>query len=101
MSGPAGARRPATVGGRIIAVPIVAYRRWISPAMPARCRFHPSCSAYALEAIARHGALRGFGLAAWRLLRCHPFHPGGYDPVPPPRARDGRSDLDDVTGAKR
>jgi putative membrane protein insertion efficiency factor len=73
----------ATVGGRIIAAPIIAYRRWISPVMPARCRFHPSCSAYALEAVEVHGAVRGPVLALWRLLRCHPFHPGGYDPVPP------------------
>jgi uncharacterized protein len=92
---------PMTAGGRIVALPIVAYRRWISPAMPARCRFHPSCSAYALEAVATHGALRGLGLATWRLLRCHPFHPGGYDPVPPRRARGGRADLDDPTGATR
>lgn len=70
---------------RLLSLPIVAYRRWISPALPARCRFHPSCSAYALEAISVHGALRGFYLAVRRVLRCQPFHPGGYDPVPPPR----------------
>ena len=77
----------ATLGARVLSLPIVAYRRWISPALPARCRFYPSCSAYALEAVATHGALRGTGLAIWRLLRCHPFHPGGYDPVPPARRR--------------
>jgi putative membrane protein insertion efficiency factor len=65
--------------------------------MPARCRFYPSCSAYALEAVNTHGALRGILLATWRLLRCHPFHPGGYDPVPPPRRR--RKEELDVTGA--
>ncbi|MEV4491206.1 membrane protein insertion efficiency factor YidD [Micromonospora coxensis] len=75
--------------------PIVAYRRWISPALPARCRFYPSCSAYALEAVARHGALRGAGLTVLRLLRCQPFHPGGHDPVPEPGGRR-RADL---TGA--
>ncbi|GAA2512000.1 membrane protein insertion efficiency factor YidD [Pilimelia columellifera] len=71
---------------------IVAYRRWISPVLPARCRFHPTCSAYALEAITRNGALRGIGLSLRRLLRCHPFHPGGYDPVPQSRP-GGRPDL--------
>jgi uncharacterized protein len=87
--------RPATPAGRIVTLPIVAYRRWISPALPARCRFYPSCSAYAVEAIARHGALKGTGLAIRRLLRCHPFHPGGYDPVPSPATRRSA----DVTGA--
>jgi putative membrane protein insertion efficiency factor len=70
---------------RFVAAPIVLYRRWISPALPARCRFYPSCSAYALEAVRTHGAIKGLGLATWRLLRCHPFHPGGFDPVPPRR----------------
>ncbi|MEV0324958.1 membrane protein insertion efficiency factor YidD [Micromonospora echinospora] len=67
--------------------PIIAYRRWISPALPARCRFYPSCSAYGLEAVTRHGAFRGTVLTIRRLLRCHPFHPGGYDPVPEPGGR--------------
>jgi putative membrane protein insertion efficiency factor len=88
--------RPTTLGGRVLVWPIIAYRRWLSPALPARCRFYPSCSAYALEAIARHGASRGTGLAVWRLLRCHPFHPGGYDPVPDALGR--RRPIDDVTG---
>jgi putative membrane protein insertion efficiency factor len=70
------------VPARVVAAPIVAYRRWISPALPARCRFYPSCSAYALEAVRTRGVIVGLGLATWRLLRCHPFHPGGYDPVP-------------------
>ncbi|MFB9544805.1 MULTISPECIES: membrane protein insertion efficiency factor YidD [Micromonospora] len=74
--------------------PIIAYRRWISPALPARCRFHPSCSAYGLEAVTRHGAFRGTVLTIRRLSRCHPFHPGGYDPVPPPGGRRA-----DETGA--
>lgn len=58
------------------------YQLAISPWLPPACRFHPSCSHYALEALGRHGALRGAALTAWRLLRCQPFHPGGYDPVP-------------------
>ncbi|WP_412738172.1 membrane protein insertion efficiency factor YidD [Krasilnikovia sp. MM14-A1259] len=74
---------------------VVAYRRYLSPALPARCRFYPSCSAYAQEALSRHGALRGTRLAIWRLLRCQPFHPGGYDPVPDPTRRRPA----DVTGA--
>jgi len=58
------------------------YRRFVSPWLGQRCRFAPSCSAYAEEALRRHGALRGGGLALRRLARCHPFHPGGHDPVP-------------------
>jgi putative membrane protein insertion efficiency factor len=79
--------RPTSGAGRIVSLPIVAYRRWVSPVIPARCRFYPTCSAYALEAVAVHGAGRGIWLAVRRLLRCHPFHPGGYDPVPPPTKR--------------
>jgi uncharacterized protein len=75
--------RPISLTSRVLMMPIVAYRRWISPALPARCRFYPSCSAYAIEAISTHGALKGLGLAVWRLLRCQPFNAGGYDPVPP------------------
>jgi putative membrane protein insertion efficiency factor len=58
------------------------YQVVISPGLPSSCRFAPSCSQYALDAIRRHGAIRGGLLGAWRLLRCHPWHPGGYDPVP-------------------
>ena len=58
------------------------YKRWISPALPPACRYVPSCSEYAAEAIARHGVLRGGLLAAWRLVRCNPFVKGGLDPVP-------------------
>ncbi len=58
------------------------YKRWISPALPAACRYVPSCSEYAGDAIEHHGIIRGCALAVWRLLRCHPFAKGGYDPVP-------------------
>jgi hypothetical protein len=63
--------------------PIVAYRLALSPLLGPRCRFHPTCSAYALDALEQHGALRGLWLSIRRVGRCHPWHPGGYDPVPP------------------
>ncbi|MDR2353674.1 MAG: membrane protein insertion efficiency factor YidD [Deltaproteobacteria bacterium] len=59
------------------------YQRFISPLLPPACRFQPTCSAYALEALRVHGFWKGSYLAMRRLMRCHPFHPGGYDPVPP------------------
>ena len=61
--------------------PILAYRRFVSPALPRRCRYEPTCSAYAEQAIRQYGILRGLVLAGWRLLRCNPFSHGGYDPV--------------------
>lgn len=64
---------------------IAGYQRWLSPALGAHCRFYPSCSCYAREAIARFGLLKGGRLALWRLLRCQPLSRGGYDPVPPAR----------------
>lgn len=61
---------------------VVLYRRLVSPLLPPACRFYPSCSEYALGALRRHGPLRGSWLAARRLVKCHPFHEGGFDPVP-------------------
>ncbi|HEV8354016.1 MAG TPA: membrane protein insertion efficiency factor YidD [bacterium] len=67
---------------RVFVALIRGYQRFVSPYTPPTCRFYPTCSAYAVEAIQRHGAWRGIVLATRRLLRCHPFHPGGFDPVP-------------------
>ena len=61
--------------------PILAYRRWLSPAMPRRCKFEPTCSRYAVDAVRELGVVRGLLLAAWRLLRCNPWSHGGFDPV--------------------
>jgi putative membrane protein insertion efficiency factor len=76
-----GARR--STAARIALAGVGAYQRWISPSRPPVCRFTPSCSAYAVTAIERHGALRGGWLTARRLVRCGPWHPGGHDPAPP------------------
>lgn len=59
------------------------YKKYISPLLPPACKYHPTCSVYAMEAIATHGAAKGLLLAAWRICRCNPFSHGGYDPVPP------------------
>lgn len=68
---------------RLVLVLLVrGYQVSISPLLPASCRYFPTCSAYAVEALERHGALRGSWLAARRILRCHPFATGGFDPVP-------------------
>ena len=67
----------------ILILLIQLYRYTLSPLLGQRCRFEPSCSMYAIDALRTHGAVKGSGLAAWRLLRCNPFNHGGYDPVPP------------------
>ncbi len=74
---------------RILIALLEFYKRWLSPALhavsPGGCKFLPTCSEYAAQAITIHGPWRGVALAAWRLARCHPFSPGGLDPVPPAR----------------
>ena len=81
--------RPRSALGALTALPrwaliflVRGYQMAISPLLPPACRYYPSCSAYAVEALEKHGALRGAWLAARRIARCHPFRPGGYDPVP-------------------
>jgi putative membrane protein insertion efficiency factor len=66
---------------RLVMALIKLYQQAVSPLLPRTCRYYPTCSAYALEAVARYGVLKGGRMAAGRLLRCHPWHPGGYDPV--------------------
>jgi uncharacterized protein len=82
---PAGASRtpnaPARVARALVLAPVWLYQRLISPALPRRCKYEPTCSRYAVEAVREFGILRGAVLAAWRLLRCNPWSYGGYDPV--------------------
>ena len=68
---------------RVLIVVLRFYQRWISPALGPRCRFAPSCSQYAVDALREHGLVRGCWLAVRRVGRCHPWNPGGHDPVPP------------------
>jgi uncharacterized protein len=77
--------------GAVLAVPVRAYQLLVSPLRPPSCRFLPTCSDYALEAMHKHGAARGLVLSLRRLARCHPWGGSGYDPVPEPAARDGLS----------
>lgn len=78
---PAPCASPDRLGARAVVLLIHAYQRLVSPLLGPHCRFAPSCSAYAAEAIARHGVLAGGWRALRRIARCHPLHPGGYDPV--------------------
>lgn len=71
-----------TIARTIVRVCIRAYQRLLSPLLPPCCRYFPTCSAYTLQAVDRHGAVKGLWLGALRILRCHPLHAGGYDPVP-------------------
>ncbi|HEY4451869.1 MAG TPA: membrane protein insertion efficiency factor YidD [Solirubrobacteraceae bacterium] len=74
--------RPAVMLARtLVSSPIVFYQRFVSPALPQRCKYEPTCSRYAVDAIRDYGILRGLVLAGWRLLRCNPWSHGGYDPV--------------------
>jgi uncharacterized protein len=75
---------------RLLLALVRAYQRFLSPLLPPRCRFLPTCSQYAAEAVERHGAAHGSWLALRRVARCHPFHPGGHDPVPDPAPADVR-----------
>jgi putative membrane protein insertion efficiency factor len=71
-----------SIASRILIVPILGYQRFVSPLLPPSCRFTPTCSHYAVEALGKHGAVKGGWLAARRIARCHPWGPTGYDPVP-------------------
>jgi uncharacterized protein len=87
MTGARGpAFRPARSGASksaraVVLAPVVAYQRLVSPALPRRCKYEPTCSRYAVHAVREFGILRGLVLAAWRVLRCNPWSDGGYDPV--------------------
>lgn len=70
---------------RLLILPIRLYKYCISPLFPPVCRFYPSCSSYAIEALEKHGPVKGLLLGSWRILRCHPGCKGGYDPVPDPK----------------
>ncbi len=75
-------RRRSSIGALLLRAPIRFYQLAVSPLLPPACRYYPTCSNYALEAIAKHGAAKGGWLAVRRIARCYPFKPGGFDPVP-------------------
>ena len=80
-------RAVGRAAAEVLILPVRAYRKLISPILGNHCRFAPSCSQYAVEALRVHGVFRGSMLAAWRILRCNPLGRSGYDPVPPPKTR--------------
>lgn len=89
MNRATGLRRVRSAPLTVLVFLLHGYQRWVSPALPPTCRFYPTCSAYAVEALQVHGVIRGSWLAFRRLLRCGPWHPGGIDRVPP--VRDART----------
>ncbi|MDR0593785.1 MAG: membrane protein insertion efficiency factor YidD [Bifidobacteriaceae bacterium] len=91
MTGAAAARLALRAPAEGLAGLVRGYQRWVSPLFGPHCRFYPSCSAYAVTALRRHGLVKGGALAVWRLARCQPFSPGGVDHVPARRAAGGRS----------
>jgi putative membrane protein insertion efficiency factor len=78
---------------RALKIPIYVYRKIISPLKPPTCRFYPTCSEYALEALEEHGALKGSYLTVIRICKCHPFHPGGVDHVPPNKNKKPKDEI--------
>ena len=85
-----------SMAARLVAIPVHAYRLFLSPLLGPNCRYYPTCSAYALQALQLHGAVRGSWLAARRVCRCHPWHPGGYDPVPLPQGAPSQPRIPDA-----
>lgn len=96
---PPAARVGPSPAARVLFLLLAGYRRFLSPMRPPCCRFEPSCSAYAREAVEVHGAVRGSALALWRLLRCQPFGTPGYDPVPERRSTTTGSGTAALRGA--
>jgi uncharacterized protein len=105
-SQPGGSAPSQQAGGTSLAAGLLmllvrAYRRFLSPLLGQQCRFQPTCSAYSLEALRTHGALRGTWLTVRRIGRCHPFHRGGYDPVPPPKDPKNAPEVPSTTSSGR
>jgi putative membrane protein insertion efficiency factor len=95
MGAPGPVAAPAASGRflrGLVSAPIVFYQRFVSPGIPRRCKYEPTCSRYALDAVREYGILRGVVLAGWRLLRCNPWSYGGYDPVEQQRVFGSRQD---------